>query len=175
MSTPCIMNNKTPNIKDNLSVQVKSKKDPEALLNDLSTSLKSFQSTVRIWTQSSTLTPSTTSTDSLNNSSLRPARLGLGAKVQRNQGGTSGNGGGVGVNMILKKQLTGNVNSGNGISASASGLRTYGKYGDAKVGKSTKAPSTTTKVKNNNKVRPKRDFSDDECGGRASLIKKTRK
>ena len=73
---------------DNKSVpiKVKTKSDPEALLNDLSTSLKSYQSTVKNWT-----TNSSAATEKFSNppaltvfDSNRPARLGLGAKPQKN-------------------------------------------------------------------------------------------
>ena len=130
------------------SVQIKSKSDPEALLNDLSSSLKSFQSTVRTWTSSSTLP--------LNNPSnagggdtgtMRQARLGLGAKAQRQVvAGDS-----VAANILLKNQLTGKSNP--------------------PINKNNYHQTTYKQNIKVTKVTAKKRGSDDEDSGKASLIK----
>lgn len=94
------------------------------------------------------------------NNTLRPARLGLGAKVQKNLQGDS-----VAGNLALKKQLTGLSDKSNKPS--------FGKYGDNK--NKQKQPMSNKQNITSIKKKKKRDFSDDESGGRASLIKKSRK
>lgn len=76
---------------------VKPKSDPEALLNDLSSSLKSLQSTVRTWTAAAaqTRTPAAQPVE------MRPARLGLGAKPERKVAGPDS----VTGSLALTKQL----------------------------------------------------------------------
>ena len=85
-------------------VEVKAKSDPEALLNGLSASLKSFQSTVRTWTANAS--PAQTSTQANSSMEMRPARLGLGAKAERKAVPSDS----VAGNLVLKKQLTGTGN-----------------------------------------------------------------
>jgi len=138
------------------SVQIKSKSDPEALLNDLSSSLKSFQSTVRTWTSSSTLPLNNPSNAGGNGDTgtMRQARLGLGAKAQRQVvAGDS-----VAANILLKNQLTGKSNPS---SANKNNYHQTNHKQNIKVTKVTAAK--------------KRGGLDDEDGGRASLIKSRNK
>lgn len=141
-------------------VKLKAKSDPEALLNDLSSSLKSFQSTVRLWTQSSTLPASVSNNFDANSNrnGLRPARLGLGAKAQRNVQGDS-----VAGNLALKKQLTGSANE------KPAFIPGNNKY------KNSNMTSNKNNHNNYSNKPKKRNDSDDECGGRASLISKKQK
>lgn len=104
-SNPCMTLKPQTATSTTNSVKIKSKTDPEALLNDLSTSLKSFSSTVRTWTSAENFdTRSHSSSTSSNNveMNMRPARLGLGAKPVKSVVG----GEGVSANLTLKKQLT---------------------------------------------------------------------
>lgn len=112
--------------KGSIQVQVKAKSDPEALLNDLSSSLKTFQSTVRSWTTKNTNTNITNVTGSQIFPETRPTRLGLGAKAQKQMGA----GDSVAGNLALKKQLTSNTtnkNSSKNISQSSGVVKTAAK------------------------------------------------
>lgn len=125
------------------TVTVKAKSDPEALLNDLSSSMKSFQSTVRNWTaNNSGNLSSSSSTSTMATPEMRPARLGLGAKAERKVASSDS----VAGNLALKKQLTG-VNSKNEVN-------------NRPVYKVQKPQQSTQKQR--------RD--DEESGGRASMI-----
>lgn len=131
------------------STTVKAKSDPEALLNDLSSSLKSFQSTVSTWTAASELPA--TNTNTAVSADMRPARLGLGAKPQRNAvAGDS-----VAGNLALKNQLTGK----------SSQKHEQKKIQNIPTNSKVSKPTSTKR----------RTESDDESGGRASLIKNKKK
>ena len=144
----------TTNPSTNIPVQIKVKSDPEALLNDLSASLKSFNTTVRTWTTASTL-PSTTPAAHVHTGEMRQARLGLGAKAQRQVvAGDS-----VAGNLALKNQLTG-VKSG-------TTSKPHHQHHHAK-------PSSSSTYSNSKVSKPsanKRTDFDDDNGGRASLIR----
>ncbi len=134
-------------------VKIKSKADPEALLNDLSTSLKSFSSTVRTWTAAGEPANSNGSNVEM---TMRPARLGLGAKpVKASVEGVVGGDGGVSANLKLRKQITGST-----------------------AGRVEKTRSSIVFRGHGNKVvKPKsgKKSDDDEDGGRASMISRNNK
>lgn len=156
--------------KPTTSVQIKAKSDPEALLNDLSTSLKSFQSTVRAWTAVETDLPKTSGNNNLSGSdTMRQARLGLGAKPQRQTvAGDS-----VTANIALKNQLTNdnnrhNQNGQNGQTSQKQNIK-FNKFNNIQKNYNlSKVTKPTGK---------KRNDSDDEDNGRgkASLIKSKHK
>lgn len=127
------------------TVTVKPKSDPEALLNDLSTSMKSFQSTVRNWTANISGNLSS-SASTMTTPEMRPARLGLGAKAERKVASSDS----VAGNLALKKQLTGV---------------------DSKKEFNNKPVYKVQKPQNTQKQR--RD--DEESGGRASMISSKKK
>ena len=139
-----------------MSPQVKSKSDPEALLNDLSSSLKCFNSTVREWTLDSS---NNNSAKMMDNSVIyrsaemttRPARLGLGAKPQKNVVA----GDGVFANLALKTQLTGPTNT-----------RTF-VNSNHKTSVNHKTPTNSRNLKNSRNPVKAIDFDE---GGRASMI-----
>lgn len=147
--------------KPTASVQIKAKSDPEALLNDLSTSLKSFQSTVRTWTTVvETNLPKTSSNNNVSGSdTMRQARLGLGAKPQRQTvAGDS-----VAANIALKNQITGGSNRHNSQTSQKQNIKFNNSHKNNHLSKVAKPTGK------------KRNDSDDEDSGRASLIKSKHK
>lgn len=134
---------------EKLGIKVKAKADPEALLNDLSSSMRSYQSTVKNWTSASAASATLSNSPThVSFETSRPARLGLGAKPQKNSAALES----VSKTLELKKQLTN------------SAATTH------KVTKSTKKEFNANR---NRKLRDEND--DDEDGGRASMIKKKKK
>jgi hypothetical protein len=153
----------------NPNPQIKAKSDPEALLNDLSSSLKSFQSTVRTWTSSnSTSFPLSSTSYNSSGDSMRQARLGLGAKPQRQAvAGDSVSG-----NIALKNQLTGQLNNQN----IQNNQKFKFTHSHTQKHNSHTLTNNTNSIKVNKQTTKKRnDLDDEDGGGRASLIKSRNK
>lgn len=129
------------------TVQIKSKTDPEALLNDLSASLKTFSSTVRTWTEQQNSSDAFQQTSFTNFNETRQPRLGLGAKPVKTTIGTSLNANGsVSTNLALKQQLTNSSKNRNEIMRVEKQRVHSRKHG--------------------------KEMEDESSGGRASMIKK---
>ena len=137
-------------------ITVKAKSDPEALLNDLSSSLKRFQSTVRSWTSEAAPGKQSSTVSSVE---MRPARLGLGAKAERKVAGSDS----VAGNLALKNQLTREFKGRGGSTSSARG--------------STSSSSISTSASKSHSKPPqkRKETSDEEGGGRASMISNKKK
>lgn len=86
------------------------KRNPEALLDELSGSLSTFSSTVSTWLPPESKRPkssSTAITPTWNSQPGRAPRLGLGAKPQPNQKESDAESAGVFASLALKQKLTG--------------------------------------------------------------------
>lgn len=86
------------------------KRNPEALLDELSGSLSTFSSTVSTWLPPESKRPKSSSnaiTPTWNSQPGRAPRLGLGAKPQPNQKESDAESAGVFASLALKQKLTG--------------------------------------------------------------------